>query len=143
MKDPQGIHGGGFSLSLNVEDMVKLGFLLLNEGQYHGKQLVSSDWLAQTRTPYKPFEITQDGTYGYGYQIKSYESTNANTKMDYYYASGLYGQYIFIVPTLKIMAVVKSHLPYEQLTAPRQFFEAFLSVMLSKNTNVNNQTTPT
>ena len=139
VKDPQGIHGGGFSISLNVEDMVKLGFLLLNEGQYHAKQLISSQWLEQMRTPYKPFEITQDGTYGYGYQIKSYESTNANKKMDYYYASGLYGQYIFIVPTLKIMAVVKSHLPYDQQTAPRRFFEEFLQSWMDGETFKPNQ----
>lgn len=127
VKDPQGIHGGGFSISLNVEDMVKLGFLFLKEGQFNSKQLISSDFLQQMIRPYKQVDITTEGTRGYGYQLWTYESINNNTQMEYYYASGLYGQYIFIVPKLKIVAAVKSHLQGDQQSAPRLFFEEFLS----------------
>ena len=126
VKDPQGIHGGGFSISLNVEDMVKLGLLLLNEGQFNSKQVISSDWLLQAKRPYKQVETTKDGTIGYGYQLWTYEDTNSNDPIDYYYASGLYGQKIFIVPKLNIMAVAKSHLQDDQQSAPRLFFEELL-----------------
>ena len=132
VKDPQGIHGGGFSISLNVEDMVKLGLLFLNEGRFNSNQVISSDWLLQAKRPYKQVETTEDGTYGYGYQLWTYEDTITNNPIDYYYASGLYGQKIFIVPKVKIMAVVKSHLPYDQQSAPRQFFEEFLGSWMDK-----------
>ena len=132
VKDPQGIHGGGFSISLNVEDMVKLGFLFLNEGQFNSKQLISSDFLQQMIRPYKQVDTTIEGTRGYGYQLWTYESTNNNTQMEYYYASGLYGQYIFIVPKLNIMAVVKSHLQYDQQSAPRLFFEELLGCWMDE-----------
>lgn len=108
VKDPQGIHGGGFSISLNVEDLVKLGLLFLNKGQYNSKQLISSEFLQQMIKPYKQVDITIEGTRGYGYQLWTYESTKYNKQLEYYYASGLYGQYIFIVPKLNIMAVVKA-----------------------------------
>lgn len=126
VKDPQGIHGGGFSISLNVEDMVKLGLLFLNEGQFNSKQLFSSDFLQQMARPYKLVDTTIEGTRGYGYQLWIYESTNNSTQMKYYYASGLYGQYIFFVPKLNIMAVVKSHLQYDQQSIPRIIFEELL-----------------
>ncbi|MEQ6355403.1 serine hydrolase [Lysinibacillus sp. M3] len=125
-KDPQGIHGGGFSISLNLEDMVKIGLLFLNEGRFNSNQVISSNWLLQVKRPYKQVNTTKDGTYGYGYQLWTYEDTNTNTPIDYYYANGLFGQYIFIVPTLNIMAVAKSHIQNEKQSAPRFFFEELL-----------------
>lgn len=126
VKDPQGIHEGGFSISLNLEDMVKFGFLLLNEGQCKSNQVVSSNWIHEAKKPYKQFEAEEDRTAGYGYQLWTCEITNSNTKIEYYYANGLYGQYIFIVPKLNIMAVAKSYLQDDQSSAPKLFFEELL-----------------
>lgn len=63
---------------------------------------------------------------GYGYQLWTCEITNSNNKIEYYYANGLYGQYIFIVPKLNIMAVAKSYLQDDQSSAPKLFFEELL-----------------
>ncbi|MEO4054770.1 serine hydrolase [Solibacillus sp. CAU 1738] len=125
-KDPQGIYEGGFSISLNLEDMVKIGLLFLNEGRFNSNQVISSNWLIQAKRPYKQTTITKEGIYGYGYQLWTYENTNTNTSIDYYYANGIYGQYIFIVPKLNIMAVAKSQLRSDQQSAPRLFFEELL-----------------
>lgn len=133
-RDPQGIHGGGFSISLNLEGMVKVGQLFLNEGRYNSKQVISSNWLTQAKNTYKQVETTKEGTYGYGYQLWTYENTNSSRPFDYYYANGLFGQYIFIVPKLNIMAVVKSHLQDEQQSAPRLFFEELLGNWLEDRT---------
>lgn len=132
VKDPQGIHGGGFSISLNLEDMVKIGLLFLNEGRFNSNEVISSTWIIQAKRPYKQVETTKEGTYGYGYQLWTYEDTNTNTPMDYYYASGLFGQYIFIVPKLNIMAVAKSHLQNDQQSTPRLFFQELLGSWLDE-----------
>lgn len=130
VKDPQGINGGGFSLSLNVEDMVKIGSLFLHEGRFNSKQIISSSWLNQAKTPYQHFETEREGKAGYGYQLWTYESTLH--PIDYYYANGLYGQYIFIVPKLNMMAVAKSHLQDDQQqSAPRLFFDELLGSWLN------------
>ncbi|WP_054742687.1 serine hydrolase domain-containing protein [Cellulosilyticum ruminicola] len=50
--DPQGISAAGFGLSLSAEDMVKIGALCLNQGTYHSKQIISSNWIHQMTTPY-------------------------------------------------------------------------------------------
>ncbi|WP_052124137.1 serine hydrolase domain-containing protein [Ureibacillus manganicus] len=124
LTDPQGIHGGGFSISLTLEDMVKIGQLYLNEGRYNSRQLISSNWILQSKKQNKEVDTTEEGTYGYGYQLWTYESTNKS--MEYYYANGLFGQYIFIVPELNIMAVAKSQLQEDLQSAPRVFFEELL-----------------
>lgn len=123
-RDPQGINGGGFSISLNLEDMVKIGLLFLNEGRFNSNQVISSNWIIQAKSPYKQTTITKEGTYGYGYQLWTYENTN--TLIDYYYANGIFGQYIFIVPKLNIMVVAKSQLRNDQQSAPGLFFEELL-----------------
>jgi len=126
VKDPQGINEGGFSISLNLEDMVKFGFLLLNEGQFKTKQVVSSNWISEAKKPHKQFEVEEDRTAGYGYQLWTCEIANSQTKIEYYYANGIYGQYIFIVPKLNMMAVAKSYLQDDQSTSPKRFFEELL-----------------
>ncbi|MCG3086783.1 serine hydrolase domain-containing protein [Sporosarcina cyprini] len=132
VKDPQGINGGGFSLSLNVEDMVKIGSLFLHEGRFDSKQIISSSWLNQAKTPYQHFDTEREGKAGYGYQLWTYESTLH--PIDYYYANGLYGQYIFIVPKLNMMAVAKSHLQdKQQQSAPRLFFDELLGSWLNND----------
>ena len=78
--------------------MVKIGLLLLNEGRFNSDQVISSYWLLQAKRPYKQVGTTKEGTYGYGYQLWTYENTNSNNPIDYYYANGMFGQYIFIVP---------------------------------------------
>ena len=126
VKDPQGIYEGGFSLSLNLADMEKFGFLFLNEGQFKSKQVVSSHWIHEAIKPYKQFEPKDNRTYGYGYQLWTCEIVIGNNKIEYYYANGIYGQYIFIVPKLNIMVVAKSYLQEDQSSAPQHFFEDFL-----------------
>jgi CubicO group peptidase (beta-lactamase class C family) len=130
VSDPQGVHGGGFSISVSLEDMMKIGTLLLNKGNYSTRQLLSSQWLEQSSYPYKDGETSENGTYGYGYQIWTCQSSS-DEKIDYFYASGLYGQFIFVVPALQIVAVAKSQLSYEQQSIPRQIFEGYLQSLVS------------
>ncbi|MFJ8065684.1 serine hydrolase domain-containing protein [Psychrobacillus sp. NPDC096426] len=131
VNDPQGIQGGGFSISMSLEDMMKIGILLLNKGNYFSKQLISSGWISQSKSPNKHVETLSHGTFGYGYQLWIYENSASDNPIDYYYASGLFGQYIFIVPKLELVAVVKSQLQKDHQSLPRQYFEEFLEQCLS------------
>ncbi|MFJ5766400.1 hypothetical protein ACIP9C_13695 [Lysinibacillus sp. NPDC093210] len=76
--------------------MVKFGSLLLIEGQFKSNQVVSSSWIYEAKKPYKQFEAEEDRTARYGYQLWNCEITNSNTKIEYYYANGIYGQYMAI-----------------------------------------------
>lgn len=126
IKDPQGIHGGGFSVSLNIEDMMRIGLLLLQDGKFANNQVVSSDWIRQTQTSNISIDSSENGEYGYGCQIWTFKSNTLHKPIDYFYANGIFGQYIFIVPKLNIVAVAKSQLQSEKQSLPGLFFQDFL-----------------
>lgn len=129
VKDPQGINGGGFSISLNMDDMLKLGTLLLNNGRCGKNQIVSFMWIEQMQSTYKELEITAKGTYGYGFQVWTFKSNHGHIPIHFYYANGIYGQYIVVVPQLKVVAVIKSQLQNETQTLPMEYFQELISNM--------------
>jgi CubicO group peptidase (beta-lactamase class C family) len=126
IKDPQGVHGGGFSLLLTLEDMTKISILLLEYGKYANKQLVSSSWIQQAQMTRKQLDTSEFGVYGYAYQFWTFKSTNYRRPLAYFYANGIFGQYIFIVPKYRLTATVKAHLLNENQSLPRLLFEEFL-----------------
>jgi CubicO group peptidase (beta-lactamase class C family) len=126
VSDPQGIHGGGFSLSLSVEDMLRVGMLFLQKGKWKDKQIISEEWLSLAQMANKELETTEFGTYGYGYQLWTYESHHQQNPIHFYYANGIFGNFIFVVPSLQMVAVAKSQLQGEKQTLPMVFFEEFL-----------------
>ena len=99
--------GGG--LLLKSRDMAKIGQMMLNNGKYKGKKIVSEEWIAESTKTHisgKSHPIVS----GYGYQWYCDETTINSKKMKTYFAQGLGGQYIFIVPGLKLTAIFTSQL---------------------------------
>jgi CubicO group peptidase (beta-lactamase class C family) len=45
-ESPQGINTGGWGLYLKTEDLAKMGQLLLQKGEWNGKQLIPAEWVA-------------------------------------------------------------------------------------------------
>ncbi len=61
--DPQGNNTGGFDLHLHAIDMAKIAYLLLNDGIWNGKQIVSKKWIQQSTTIH--FTLDDGERYGY------------------------------------------------------------------------------
>jgi len=96
--DPQGVNHGWGDLQLHPRDMARIGMLFLNEGEWNGTQIVSSDWVQEaTRSS---IAADADGT-GYGFQwwILSGELEGL------YEAQGRGGQAIIVWPDTNIVAV--------------------------------------
>lgn len=60
-------HGWG-DLHISIYDMAKIGCLLLNNGYWNGKQIVSKQWLSKIKPLYK---IEKTESYGYGWWLDS------------------------------------------------------------------------
>lgn len=45
-RDPQGVNHGWGDLQLHPRDMARIGLLFLNDGEWNGRQVVSSAWIA-------------------------------------------------------------------------------------------------
>jgi CubicO group peptidase (beta-lactamase class C family) len=93
--DQQYIYHGGHGLSLASRDMAKFGHLYLNNGTWNGKQIVSTDWVTKSTQSYNFFHENS----GYGYQWWIFPQSNV------YYASGLYGQSIYVAPENDVVVV--------------------------------------
>lgn len=49
--DPQGISEGSGGMALSAHDLAKLGYLVLNGGEWDGQQIVSPEWLETVLMP--------------------------------------------------------------------------------------------
>lgn len=94
-------HVGG-QMHITPLGMLKIGQLFLNDGVWNGEQIVSAQWIAESKTPYFPW-------YSNLWWIWSgtIEATGADVMV--HYASGNGGQYIFVVPAYDLVVVFTSH----------------------------------
>jgi len=87
-ESPEGINTGGWGLRMQVESMAKIGQLLLNKGNWEGKQLISSEWVEEMTSSLQETGMMDT----YGYHIWRCDYPNA------YRADGALGQYIIVAP---------------------------------------------
>jgi CubicO group peptidase (beta-lactamase class C family) len=99
--DSKGIPIGGWGLNLTARDMAKLGYLFLQEGQWEGKQFVSTGWVREATDEHIP---ASEGR-GYGYQWWIYPKNQA------YAALGRDGQTIYVIPHLEMIIVTTAEIP--------------------------------
>ncbi len=104
-KDPQGIYIGGNNLALIPRDMARFGQLYLQNGRWHGQQVVPERWVRES-TSWKidaPGEIY--GDYGYHWFLPS-----APAFLGDFVAVGFGGQYIYVSPRYDTVVVITSTL---------------------------------
>ncbi|WP_127530390.1 serine hydrolase domain-containing protein [Paenibacillus kobensis] len=100
-KCPMGITAGGMGLSLTTESIAKFGLLLLNNGLYEGKRIVSETYIrmatseqSDNRAEAAPGRV--DSAQGYGYQIHL-------CRKECYRGDGSFGQLCFVAPNEQIV----------------------------------------
>jgi hypothetical protein len=94
--DPQGYTDGWAGLYLHPHDVARLGYLWLNNGQWEGRQIVSSRWVAESTRVQK--KTGMGDNYGLGWWIPSGELRE-------YAAEGRAGQYLRVFPDLNLIVV--------------------------------------
>jgi CubicO group peptidase (beta-lactamase class C family) len=100
---PQGISAGGYGLSLRTEEIARFGQLYLQKGKWQGRQLISSQWIAEAtaRQTANGSSPNSDWDQGYGYQ---FWRSRHNT----YRGDGAFGQYCMIIPEFDAVVVITS-----------------------------------
>ncbi len=97
--DPMGINVGGWGLRIKTEDMAKLGQLYLQKGTWHGKQILSEEWVVEATSSkiLQSPELSEDERnksdwlQGYGYKFW-------RSRHNSYRGDGAFGQYILVLP---------------------------------------------
>ena len=95
-KCPKGIITGGWGIYMTAEAQAMFGQLLLQKGNWNGRQLVSEQWVDEMLT----VRVVRKAANDYGYQIWLCEYPGA------WRADGAYGQYIIIVPQKNMVVVL-------------------------------------
>jgi hypothetical protein len=82
--------------------MARFGQLFLQQGQWQGKQIISSNWITESTRSYseagRPWR-------GYGYMWWTIEADHLGLKKGDYYASGYGGQNVFVLPRMNTVIV--------------------------------------
>ncbi|WP_233079311.1 serine hydrolase domain-containing protein [Rheinheimera soli] len=94
---PDGVPEGSARLWLTPRDMLKLGILYLQQGQWQGEQLLPTGWVQQMTSPQAK---SPAGDYGYYFWLRQQDGVS------YYTAEGDGGQYIAVFPTLDMVLVL-------------------------------------
>ncbi len=90
---PRGHTVGGWGMSINIDAIVRFGWLYLQQGVWEGKRVVPKGWvsLATSKQVENGSDPNNDWNYGYGFQF--WRSQHGN-----YRADGAFGQFCVVVP---------------------------------------------
>lgn len=92
----------GGALWLRPLDMAKIGLMVLQNGKWQGKQVVSEKWIEESITAHVETGIGSD-RYGYQWWISDIVSGNQSHRL--IWANGMGSQFIFIFPELDMIIV--------------------------------------
>jgi CubicO group peptidase (beta-lactamase class C family) len=91
-------------LHLGARDLLKFGYLMLNDGVWNGKRIISSEWASKSVQHYST-PIGWPYANGYGYQWWLHEVTVNGKAFKLYYAAGWGNQFMFVVPAENLIAI--------------------------------------
>ena len=101
----------------NARDFARWGQLILNNGRWNGKQLISETYLNQATTPAAYLE-DEDGNavdyYGFQWWIINYKGFKIP------YMRGILGQYVFAIREKNAVVVRLGHKRSEELIGPNR-----------------------
>jgi CubicO group peptidase (beta-lactamase class C family) len=101
LRDPQGIYFGGNEMRWTPRAMLAFGELYLNAGRINGIQVVPEAWIRDSWRP-RTRSSWSGREYGYGWWMDTLGGQRA------YFAWGHGGQFIFVVPGVKLVAAITS-----------------------------------
>ena len=117
--DPQGFTDGGNGISMTARDAAKFGQLYLDGGKWKDRQIISEAWVEES-VKVQFARSSNSGSYGYQWWLRPFGEGNYDT----YYAMGHGGQYIFVVPELRLVTVITSR--FQDTYAPWPYFTDYV-----------------
>lgn len=101
--DPQGHHIAGGGIHMTLRDMLKIGQVYLNGGVWHGRRIVSADWVRLASSRHIDTPTDNVWTCGYGFQFWMSPYPGA------FRADGAYGQITTVLPQQGLVVAMQCH----------------------------------
>tara|TARA_R110001583_G_scaffold99214_2_gene244503 strand:- start:11 stop:916 length:906 start_codon:yes stop_codon:yes gene_type:complete len=115
-----------YHMYISTRDMAKIGQLMLNKGEWNGKQLISKEWIEKISATISSVEDVNQRyrrtkkssvQFSYGYMWWIFENFYDNSDFEgAYTADGWGGQYITIIPKLDMVVTHKTRVDLLTLT---------------------------
>ena len=121
----------GYHFRLSARDMARIGELMRLNGVWNGKVLVPENWVKRMTTLVSPNEKSPYLA-GYGILWWILRSEKHPELAGAFAAIGSYGQYIAVVPKLKMVVVFKSAGNRAKPTTRDQFFAIFHRLLAAR-----------
>jgi CubicO group peptidase (beta-lactamase class C family) len=116
--------GGG--MYLTPKDMLKFGELYLNKGNWKSNRILSKKWVENSFKNYRNLDNVPDKN-GYGYLWWHHNYQLNGKRIESIEARGAGGQYIFVIPSFKIVVVVTSgNYRNGKTQQPEKIFEEYI-----------------
>ncbi|GHA13838.1 hypothetical protein GCM10008090_24510 [Arenicella chitinivorans] len=129
-RSPLGIVQGGGGARFRSQDLIKLGQLILDRGEYQEQQVIPADWVDDMLT--RRVTAMPDRNIDYGYLWWIFEFEKNGEKIIAYAASGNGGNYLFVVPRLNAVVLITStayNTPYMHTQSQAIFAEHILPAL--------------
>jgi CubicO group peptidase (beta-lactamase class C family) len=101
----QGHVYGGFGLLLSAHELAVFGQFYLQCGAWQGEQILPADYVAASTTMQSSGGYPEGVRYGYYFWVATTPSNQAA-----FFASGMGGQYVYVVPALDLIVVMTTPL---------------------------------
>jgi len=113
-------------LKLLPMDMVKIGRLILNNGRWDNKRIITKEWADMLTNNYENFN-NKNG-YGYHWWLNSFEDKKTGRFYDAVIAKGWGGQRIYIFKTINLVIIITGS-NYNKID-PTQYYPVIESYIL-------------
>jgi CubicO group peptidase (beta-lactamase class C family) len=126
-----------YHMHFSVRDMARIGYLMLREGDWNGRQIVPRAWVRESTRAITPVhemnpERHRRGPWGYGYLWWVWDGPNTPPAYRGAFTGlGAVGQHITVLPALD-MVVAHKTVPGGQSTTHQQFVELLDMIVAAK-----------
>ena len=103
--DISGLPKSAAGSSMRSRDMLKWGLLVANNGTYKGRQLIPADFIEQATSP----RCQTGKETSYGFFFWRHTATVTDSPVDCISCRGAGGQFIVLIPSHDLIAVVTAH----------------------------------
>lgn len=112
------------SIELSVRDMARLGQLWLNGGRWAGEQLVDANFVAESIQP-----SPRNPNYGYLWWLNTNQARFASAPASMYFASGAFGQLIFVLPEQELVIATMGFQSTLDQTVPQKIWDVLSPIV--------------
>ena len=118
-----------YHMNLSTRDMARIGYLMLREGNWNGRQLVPRDWVREITRPFtRVSEMNptsrRAGPFGYGHLWWVWDGPRAvGAYRGAYTGLGAVGQQITVLPLLDLVVIHKTRPGQGRSVSHQQYME--------------------